>query len=187
MSLESDWSVRTGRRVIYVPKDSASALFRILGLRDDENISGTLEDAIDRYLAVIGHSVPEFNIEEWCLIFDALLGVNVSDEVSVFVIGEEVAEAIDVDNLDKKWGVDGDKLRLRLGGLTYAEKQAIAEVMDSFWRLQKTNKGENYSDIVARTLKTFSTRVGSTSQMQSGRVSRRMSPNFLNQDPGTAD
>lgn len=168
-------AIKTGGRTIYVPKGSSSALHRLLDTRGDENISHTLETAVDRYLTVIGHSMPAFSDSEWCLVLDALLSSWISDEVSVLVIHETVAEAIDADGLDVKWGVDGHAFKERLSCLTYAERQAIAEIMELF---RMVRSRESYSAIIPKLIDQFSQQPSDLSDLKDPGPTR-LRPEYL--------
>jgi hypothetical protein len=164
---------QTGRRTIYVPKDDSFGIYRLLDMRGDENLTRTLETAVQRYLSVIEHSLPGFTDAEWCCVFDGLLGVWISDDSSVFAIGEEVAEAIDMDRLDSKWGVDGKEMKSRLAELSYAEKQALVEMTEIFRGSQKEGLSA-YSEAIFNVKQKF----GATSSPTT-RAPSRMSPDLL--------
>ena len=65
-------TIRTGRRSVYVSTDPESALHRLLSIHGDDQISGVLERAAERYLTVIAHSLPDLSVAEWCMAFDSL-------------------------------------------------------------------------------------------------------------------
>lgn len=143
--------IKTGRRTIYIPKGEGSALFRILTTRGDENLSGTLDAVVDRYLHVLGNSMPNFTDAEWCLIFDATLSTRVSDTIYVPIIDEMIKEVItpgdeEYQGLEKKWEVEVSDFRKKLGDLTYAEKQTTVEMIELF-RMVKNHR--SYSDTIA--------------------------------------
>ena len=158
--------VQTGRRTIYVPKGSLSGLFRLLNSRGDENISSTLDTAIGRYLTVIQHSMPTFSDAEWCVIFDSLQSTYVSDETIVLAIDQEIAEGIEYEGLDEKWQIDGRDFVGRLAELTYAERQAIAEVVELFRMIKRH---ESYSDTIAKLIDQFSMDPSDLSELKAPR------------------
>ena len=170
--------VKTGRRAIYIPNTDLSGLYRLLALRGEEqNFSSLIDTAVDRYLITITNSLPDFTDAEWCTIFDALQATYVSDEACLLAIGEEVIEAIDEDLLDAKWGVDGDRLKGELTGLTYAEQQAIGEMVEAFRTSQKRGGHDSYSAAIADIKRLFSPETSGESQTE--RRSMRMSPDAL--------
>ena len=125
-------AIRTGRRSFYVPTDSQSALHRLLLIHGDDQVSAVLEDAAQRYLTVIEHSLPDFSVAEWCMVVDSLLGIWVSDEFQVTLLGETILEGMGMDELDQKWDVDGGRMREILTELSYAGQQAVAEMVELF-------------------------------------------------------
>ena len=165
-------AVKTGRRTIYVPQFPDSALYRLLSMWGDDKISHTLETAVDRYLTVIEHSLPEFSVAEWCVIFDALNSVWLSDELSILCVCDEVVEAIGFDALDVKWKVDGDGLKKKLAGFGVAEKHAVVEVTQLFYH---DHSDGDYSAVVSRILGLFRSELPAAA----GPRSRRLDPDRL--------
>ena len=169
-------TIRTGRRSVYVPTNSISALHRLLSIHGDDQISATLERAAERYLRVIEHSLPDLSVAEWCMVFDSLMGIWVSDEASVTVMGEAVLERMDMDELDRKWDVDGGRMRQLLTALSYAERQAVAEMVELF-RKEGRNIDGTYTDKISRLLALLR---GCESPVADG-GQQRMSPDCLGQ------
>ena len=165
-------TIRTGRRSVYIPTNSASALHRLLSMHGDDEISATLERAADRYLNVIGHSLPDFSVAEWCMMFDCLMGTWVSDETMVMVLGDEILKGMELDELDLKWDVDGGRMREVLPTLSYAEQQAVAEMVELF---RKEPRGGTYTETVNRLLTLLR---GCESKAADG-GQQRMSPDCL--------
>ena len=170
--------VKSGRRAVYIPNDGESGLYRLLAIRGEEhNFSQVIDSAVDRYLITIAYSLPDFTDAEWCTIFDALKATYISDEPYVLAIGEEVIEGIEAEGLDAKWGVVGDQLKGRLRALTYAEKQAIAEMVESFKRFQRRGGDGSYSAIISDIKTHF--RPETFGESRPERRSMRMSPDSL--------
>ena len=168
--------IRTGRKSIYVPDSQISALYRLLSMRGDSEVSRTLDTAIERYLAVIWNSLPDFSTAEWCMVLDSQLGVWVSDEPGVLLVGETTLETMDVDGLDKKWGVQAGRMREIMADLTYAEKQAICEFIEIFRMVSRADgTGGSYDDMISRVLTMFRPYPSETV----GRSPQRMSPDRL--------
>ena len=170
--------VKSGRRAVYIPNDGESGLYRLLAIRgEDRNFSQVIDNAVDRYLTTIAHSLPGFTDAEWCTIFDALKSTFLSDESMVLAIGEEVIEVIEEEELDAKWGVVGDQLKARLSALTYAESQAIAEMVETFKRFQRRGGHYTYSGVISE-IKTYF-RLETSGESRPERRSMRMSPDAL--------
>lgn len=166
--------IRTGRRSLYVPTNSESALHRLLSMYGDDQISAALERGAARYLTVIAHSLPDLSVAEWCMVFDSLMGTWVSDEMSVTVLGETILEGMDMDELDQKWDVDGGRMRKVLTALTYAERQAVAEMVELFRQGIGSRRG-TYADEISRLLALFR---GNESAAADG-SQQRMTPDCL--------
>ena len=163
--------VKTGRRTIYIPQFPDSALYRLLTIWGDDKISHTLETAVDRYLTVIEYSLPKFSVAEWCVIFDALNSIWLSHETSILAVCDEVAEAIDLDGLDVKWKIDGDRFKARLATCDAAEKHAIVEVTQLFYH---DHSDGDYSAVVSRILGLFRSELPAA-----GPRSRRLNPDRI--------
>ena len=170
--------VKTGRRTIYIPTGDLSGLYRLLAMRGESQMSGTIDTAVGRYLTTIANSLPVFSDAEWCLAFEALMSTWVSDETSVLAIGQDVVEAIEYDQLDEKWGVDADAFGVKLRGLTYAELQAVAEMVELFPIFRQTGTYDNYSAIIADMKRHF--RPERSEGRRDERQSTRMFPEKLN-------
>ena len=170
--------VKTGRRAIYIPNGDLSGLYRLLALRGEEhNFSQMIDTAVDRYLITIANSLPNFADAEWCLIFDALKATYVSHEISLLAIGDEVLEAIEYEGLDTKWEVDGDRLKEKLTGLTYAEQQAMGEMVETFRIFRQMGGHDSYSAVIADIKTHF--RPETSGESRPERRSMRMSPDAL--------
>ena len=124
---------RQSRRFINLPKENEGPIGRWLALHDGEPPIGALSKVAERYLTVIGKSIPNFDDSEWCLIFDALRPPWPNDYSPADMLSREVAEAIAADHLDEKWRVDGTRLKGRVSRLSFAEKLAVSEVAEAFW------------------------------------------------------
>lgn len=144
--------VRTGRRSVYVPRDPENGLNRLFTMKGDESPSETIDTAVERYLTVIGHSMPRLTHAEWCLVFDALLAVWSADELSIQLIGKTVVEGMRDYELDQKWGVDGNHMIDVMCNLSYAEQQAICEMTELF---RKDRGGGDYAVVIDRLLGHF--------------------------------
>ena len=167
-------AIRTGRRSFYVPTDSESALHRLLLIHGDDQVSAVLEDAAQRYLTVIEHSLPDFSVAEWCMVVDSLLGIWVSDEFQVTLLGETILEGMGMDELDQKWDVDGGRMREILTELSYAGQQAVAEMVELF-RKENQNIPGTYTDKISSLLALLRRH---QSHVADGRQ-QRMSPDCL--------
>ena len=166
--------IRTGRKSIYVPASQESGMYRLLSMRGDSEISRTLDTAVGRYLNMIGRSMPDLSTAEWCMVLDSHMGIGVSDWMDVMLVGETALEGMDMERLDQKWGVDDQRMREVMTSLTYAEKQAICEVIEAF---RADENGGSYTEIISRVLQQF--RPDSPEPEPRERPRTRMSPDRL--------
>jgi hypothetical protein len=67
------------------------------------------------------------------LLRDALNGVWL-DETSWAYLALEIEDAVRLDALDRKWGVDGAALLARLHALCPGQLAALADAIERFWR-----------------------------------------------------
>lgn len=72
------------------------------------------------------------SLAEASLIVDALNGVMM-DANSAVLLWAEIADAVQLDGLDKKWTVDGTALVDKLRGLSNIQALAIIDAAERFW------------------------------------------------------
>lgn len=97
------------------------------------NIPFHAEELISRYLLICHRSRPKnLTTQEWCACFDVLNGVFF-DQHSIDGIYAEIEDA--EDGIGEKWGIDAKELAQKLRGMTFAEKAAVAEYSEQFWKL----------------------------------------------------
>ena len=90
------------------------------------------------------------------MVLDSQLGVWLSDEVGVLLVGETTLETMDEDELDKKWGVDAGRMRKIMSNLTYAEQQAVCEFIEVFRKfLRDDDTDASYDEMVSKVLTMF--------------------------------
>lgn len=108
------------------------------------------------------------------MVLDSHMGIGVSDWMDVMLVGETALEGMDMDRLDQKWGVNDQRMREVMTTLTYAEKQAICEVIEAF---RADENGGSYTEIISRVLQQF--RPDSPEPEPRERPRTRMSPDRL--------
>lgn len=86
-----------------------------------------------RYYALLHRSLPAFSAPDASLIVDACNGWFVEPH-SAPLLWAEVADAISLDGLDAKWGVDGPALVARLRALTPFEALAVCDAIERAWK-----------------------------------------------------
>lgn len=93
---------------------------------------------LERYYALLRRSLPTFTEPEASLILDALNGMPTEPHSVALVT--TIVDAIRLNALDQKWGVDGDTLSVRLVRLTPFELLAIADAVERFWNGDHSNR-----------------------------------------------
>lgn len=75
----------------------------------------------------------KFSTEEISLILDSLNGVMMDQPFAVRMLYGGVEDSVNFDNIDHKWGVDGDALVEKLKSLSFAECAALADAAERYW------------------------------------------------------
>lgn len=106
--------------------------------RADHEVSNeTRADAIrrmvERYDWITDADRPKFSVPEWKLVCDALNGTMFHSAEQLRMIWGEVADAIKLDSLDKKWDVNGASLVKRLRELSAGQLVATIDAVEQFW------------------------------------------------------
>ena len=78
----------------------------------------------------------DLTVEETCLIVDALNG-TIHDNRTALMFSFGVEDAIDLDALDEKWGVDGKALKEKLSTLDEITCMAIVDACERYWHNEK--------------------------------------------------
>lgn len=129
--------------VQFRPGDLASAL----DARTDAglNRNEVARRDLARYYAALAFELRGIVLSEAeaALVCDACNGV-LHDEQTAGWIAEGVADAIVLDGLADKWGIDGDDLIARLRSLRHTQRLAIVDAVERYWVL--TERGETMAD-----------------------------------------
>lgn len=161
------------RHTIYVHEEHEAPLRRLVHIKGEQNLSAALNSLTARYLDVIAQSIPKnLTDEEWCLVFDALKAPWTPDGQLVHDVVEEIGNAIDADGLELKWGIDGKSLLSKLRKLSYAQKQAVGELAETFWAM---DLAQDYSEVIKLVMAAFRP----MQSTQPPRGTRRMNRNRL--------
>lgn len=99
-----------------------------------ENRSATISRDLERYYTLLQRALKQvsFTVEEACLLADALNGILI-DANTVQLLWANVSDAVSLDRLDQKWGVDGQALVEKLRGLNDIQAMAVADAVERFW------------------------------------------------------
>lgn len=106
------------------------------GERTQGDRSAAVSRMIERYAEVARRHLPEFSEAEWSLLREALNGWLAEPAASVGWLALGVRDAIALDGLDEKWGVDGPALIARLEALDYAGCCAVLDAVERWWVTQ---------------------------------------------------
>lgn len=99
--------------------------------------SPAINKQLDRYFSLMDRARRELRSilsdKEIGLILDALNGTGFFDTFSIYFVGMEITDAINMDELDKKWEVDGAALKQKMEVLTDAQKVALVDAVGVWW------------------------------------------------------
>lgn len=102
----------------------------------DGERSMRVNQQLERYFAIMEncrrHLRSILSEKEIGLVLDALNG-TLHDTYSIPLAWAGVADAIELDGLDRKWGVDGAALVEKLKGLDYAQACALVDAVEIWW------------------------------------------------------
>src|SRR5262245_42431751 len=121
--------------------ESPTIQFRVFGTLGANLVARTDEDNqmsrraatdLERYYDLLQRSMPRLAANEWKLGFDVANG-TLWEGSSMGLIWAEVADAIRLDQVDRKWEVDGAVLVEKLRGLPEASRWAVVDTAERFW------------------------------------------------------
>lgn len=81
----------------------------------------------------------DLTVDEACLIVDAMNG-TIHDERTSLMFSFGVEDAIQLDGLDEKWGVDGNALMDKLSTLDEIGCMAVVDAAERYWHNEKYRK-----------------------------------------------
>lgn len=92
------------------------------------------ERDLERYYYALEQTLRsvELTEQEALLICDAMNGVLVEPHTAQ-LLWAQIADAVEIDGLDRKWGVDGAALTAKLRGLSYAQALAVSDAVERWW------------------------------------------------------
>lgn len=119
--------------------------------RRNSALSSAVTSALVRYLHILAtarNNLPELTADEKALILDACNGTLFADAISVRLLPAQIADAIDIDHLDRKWHVDGDALNAKLMATTYVERLALVDAVQIWWNRTATEDAVPYDQLL---------------------------------------
>jgi len=110
-------------------------IYKLLTQLGDGNVSGTINLAVSRYLAMVDESRPILTRNEWLCIADVLSGISTTDGPWERQPGKLLAMEMEDggDGVFEKWEIDGPALCRKLGALNLAQGLAVLHTMNVIW------------------------------------------------------
>ncbi len=109
-----------------------------LEARSDGDIGvADVRRVMERYFATLRQELQQVQLSEAeaSLLVDALNGVLFEPPETARLLWAEVDDAIRLDGLDRKWGVDSQALIERLRRLTFAQALAVVDAVERAWKI----------------------------------------------------
>ena len=99
-----------------------------------DNRSQTINRDLERLYYMYDRSIRETPLEvgEACLLVDCLNG-SPTDPRSAGLLWASVEDSIALEGLDKKWGVDGQKLVGKIKNMNILQQMALVDAAERFW------------------------------------------------------
>ncbi len=96
--------------------------------------SGLIEAVAERYIETVSRHTPRLTVNEWCLVWEVLTnhGSQASTSQAVLALPAQVADAVRVKQLDRKWGVDGMALWRKLDTMPWIKRLAVIDGAERF-------------------------------------------------------
>jgi hypothetical protein len=118
-----------------------------------EDSSGIELRDLKRYYSLLNYHLLELTLcpSEVHLVCDALKDYRVEDDSEqARVIWKQVAAAIQRDQLDQKWKIDGSALIHKLQALNHLQFMALVDAVERFWIREKSNLHESKETKLSR-------------------------------------
>lgn len=117
-----------------------------------DNVSGALNKTLDRYFALLARSLAEWRSQlsdaECALILDATNGTMFADTFSLSHLWAEIADAVSLDSLDRKWEVDGAALVDKIKSSGVLGQAALIDASERWWRRVANGEQPAYSEML---------------------------------------
>lgn len=112
--------------------------------------SMAINRSLDRYFDLLTRTRRELrqllNDKEMGLILDALNGTAFFDTFGIYLVHHEIADAISMDGLDKKWEVDGKALVNKMTTMNDAQRLALVDAVQVWWDRVANGEQPEYSE-----------------------------------------
>lgn len=123
-----------------------------INTRAEGNVSGAINKSLARYFALLQRSLAELRSQlsepECSLILDATNGSAFSDTISLNMLWADIEDAVNLDGLDQKWGVDGRALvaKIKLAGM--AGQTALIDASERWWNRVSAEENPGYAELL---------------------------------------
>lgn len=121
--------------------------------REEGNVSAVFNRSLERYFALLSRSLArwreQLSDDECALIIDATNGTMFADTFSLGYLAAEVADAISMDGLADKWGVDGPALVEKLGASGIMGQTALIDASERWWGRVAAGEQPGFGELLA--------------------------------------
>lgn len=118
-----------------------------------DNVSGALNKSLERYFALLARSLAEWRSQlsdaECSLILDATNGTAFADTFSLSHLWAEIADAVSLDGLDRKWSVDGAALVEKIRSSGMIGQAALIDASERWWRRVANGEQPAFGELLA--------------------------------------
>ncbi len=126
---------------VRLPAEQFAELEARTGDERGEGLPTVAQVAIGRYLEVCRRELPrDLGEPEWNLIRDSLNGVWLQEEMggpsSIALLQAQIHDSIVLSGAAKGWKVDGEVLLGKISKWSYAQKVAVVDAVERWWREQ---------------------------------------------------
>jgi hypothetical protein len=113
--------------------------------RGTDNFSQKVQEIITDHYYMLLRTKKEvegvFTEKEWNCIKDALNGSMLPANISYrTMLKAQIEDAVLLDKIDEKWGIDAEALVRKIGGLTEFQCYTISKMVDEFWNQDQTRR-----------------------------------------------
>ena len=155
-----------------LPDDPDSWFERLSRVNPGKGAEEIVTDTVDRYLTLIGRSLPDLTLQQWGCIADTLGEDWEADEARILRLAADFSVAVDERELDREWGVDGQHLKDILSELTFAERMAVGEVTEMFWKSDSDEDSIQVMSAILSAVSSFAHRYRTTYRLSPDRIYR---------------
>ena len=120
--------------------------------RAEGNISGAINQALERYLALLARARAELRNQlsdhECALIIDATNGTAFADTISLGMLWDEIEDACQLDQLDRKWDVNGSDMVAKIKAAGMIGQTALIDASERWWNRVSAGEQPAYGELL---------------------------------------